>query len=227
MIELITRQYVFDNYRKLTAQIINMQQSMFDADDLFETADDKQRYIEMHDAIDLVPADIIKHNSVITFDHDNINTFTAAIAEKLTKICTRLQISDLIVMAEVKQRFVGNPGNKFEPFQQAVSKFHHITRDLAYKEAFRLSLTDMPALIDIMFWIGRCDAGAPAFIFFCDTNEKMAFTLCQYGGIHVTAYEPDMITHDLLESTGMYFVEGRCEEEFSDSSKITGRVAGI
>jgi len=225
MIEYITRQFVFNNYKVITSEIANVQKAMFDDDPLFEDQDDGKWYAEMHDAINIPPYDIKKYYGTISFDHSDIYTFTAALSAKLTKLLIKLNVNTLIVIACTKLNFVGNPDNKYPPLRKAITKFKEITRDLKYEEAFKISLIDLPTLIDIMFWLERCDARAPEFIYFADANEKIAFYLCKRGGVHAIQYGKKIISDELIESLDMYFVNDYCEEKFSTSSKIDGRMS--
>lgn len=223
MIELISRQFIFDNYRTITSEIIDIQKCMFDTDTLFEDGDDGKWYTEMHDAINIPYSDVKKHYSVVSFDYSELSTFTAALSKKLTQLLNILKVSDLIVIAHLKLNFIGNPGMKYRPFQKVIKKFVNLTTDLKYEEAFKVSLNDLPIFLDIAFWIGRCDASGPEYIYFSDVNETIAFSLCKSGGVHIIEYDKEVIFDELIENLGMYFVNGRCEEKFSTGSKIEGR----
>jgi len=223
MIELISRQSVFDNYKTLTSEIVEIQKSMFDSDPLFEDDDDGKWYAEMHDAINIPHHDIKKYYSIVSFDHTNINTFTIALTEKLQALLIKLNVRDLIVIAHLKLSFVGNPNNTYLPFQKAINKFKEITKDLEYEEAFKINLIDLPTFIEIIFWIERCDARSPEFIYFSDANESISFYLCKHGGIHIIEYAKEIISDELIKSLNMYFVNDHCEEKFSLNSKIDGR----
>jgi hypothetical protein len=223
MIELITRQFVFDNYKVITSQIVDIQKAMFDSDPLFENGDDGKWYTEMHDALNIPVSDIKKYYSVVSFDHGDVSTFTIALSEKITMLLTKLNVKELIVIADLKLNFIGNPDNKYQPFQKAIKKFKDITPNLEYEEAFKISLTDLPTLIEIVFWIERCDARAPEFIYFSDVNETIAFYLCKSGGIHIIEYGEEIVFDELIENLDMYFVNGHCDEKFSDGSAIEGR----
>ncbi|MEJ2905181.1 hypothetical protein WAE58_22235 [Pedobacter panaciterrae] len=225
MIELITRKLVFDTYKIITSKIVEIQKSMLDDDPLFEDGDDGKWYMEMHDAIDIPPHDIRSYYSIISFDHTDITTFTIALSEKLTSLLIKLNVSDLIVISDLKLSFVGNSDNKYPPFQKATQKFNAITKDLEYDEAFKISLIDLPTFIEIIFWIERCDARAPEFIYFCDADEKIAFYLCKSGSIHIIEYANKILSDDLIESLEMHLINGYCEEKFSSSSKIEGRIS--
>lgn len=123
----------------------------------------------------------------------------------------------------MKLNFIANPDNSYQPFQEAVNKFKDITKDLTYDEAFKIDLTDLTSFIEIAFWIARCDARGPEYIYFSDTNDTIAFYLCKSGGIHITEYGKEIIVDELIENLDMYFINGHCEEKFFNGSKIEGR----
>jgi hypothetical protein len=223
MIEHITRQFVFDNYKVITSQIVEIQKAMFDSDPIFENGDDGKWYTEMHDALNIPVSDIKKYYSVVSFDHSDISTFTIALSEKITMLLTKLKVKDLVVIADLKRNVIGNPDNKYQPFQKAIKKFKDITPNLEYEEAFKISLTDLPTLIEIVFWIERCDTRAPEFIYFSDVNETIAFYLCKSGGIHIIEYGEEIVFDEVIENLDMYFVNGHCDEKFSDGSAIEVR----
>lgn len=102
-------------------------------------------------------------------------------------------------------------------------KFEEMTKDLKYEEAFKIDLNDLQVLIEIAFWIVRCDASAPAYIYFSDVKERIAFNICKSGGIHLIEYDKEIVFDEQIND--MYFVNGSCEEQFSASSKIEGRMS--
>ncbi len=87
-------------------------------------------------------------------------------------------------------------------------------------------MKSLPKLIEIAFWVERCDSSCHRFIYFADVKERLAFYLCKSGGgIHIIEFDCDIITDEIIEGLDMYFVNGRCEEKFSNNSKIDGRVS--
>ncbi len=61
-----------------------------------------------------------KYYSVVSFDHSEIATFTAELSEKMVSMLNRLNIEEVIMIGHVKLEFVGNPDNKYRPFQRAI-----------------------------------------------------------------------------------------------------------
>lgn len=129
------------------------------------------------------------------------------------------------MIGDVKLEFVGNPDNRYKPFQKAIKSFAELTGDIKYDEALIVDIKSLPKLIEIAFWMQRCDSSCPEFIYFADAKERLAFNICKSGSIHIIEFDCDIITNEIIEGLGMYFVKGHCEEKFSASSKIEGRMS--
>jgi hypothetical protein len=226
MLKPVTRDFIFENFNAITSEIIEIQTSMFDDDPAyFLKDDDRQWYYDMHDAVSLEVKKIKKYYSVVSFDHSEIATFTAELSKKMVYLLNQLNVEEVIMIGDVKLEFVGNPDNKYMPFQKAIKSFAELTGDIKYDQALIVDMKSLPKLIDIAFWMERCDSSCPEFIYFADVKEQLAFYLCKSGGIHIIEFDCDIVTDEIIEGLGMYFVNGRCEEKFSESSKIDGRMS--
>jgi hypothetical protein len=84
-------------------------------------------------------------------------------------------------------------------------------------------MSSLPEFIEIMFWITRCNAGAPEYIFLFDEKEQIQINICKYGNVHLTEYNKEQITESKLKTLGWTIIEGREFDNFSDDEKITGR----
>ena len=226
MIKPVTRDFVFKNFAAITSEIAEIQTAMFDDDpDYFLKDDDRQWYYDTHDAIALEAKKIKKYYSVISFDHTQITTFTDELSKKMVYLLNQLNIEEVVMIGHVKLEFVGNPDNKYKPFQKAIKSFAELTGEIKYDEALIVDMKSLPKLIEIAFWMERCDSSCPEFIYFSDVKERLAFYICKSGGVHIIEFDCDIVTDEVIEGLGMYFVKGRCEEKFSDSSKIEGRMS--
>jgi len=226
MIRPVTRDFVFKNFDSITSEIIEIQTAMFDDDPAhFSKDDDRQWYYDMHDAIALEAKKIKKYYSVVSFNHTEITTFTDELSRKMVDLLNQLNVEEVIMIGDVKLEFVGNPDNKYKPFQKAIKSFAELTGDIKYDEALIVDIKSLPKLIEIAFWMERCDSSCPEFIYFADVKERLAFNICKSGGIHIIEFDCDIITNEIIEGLGMYFVKGHCEEKFSASSKIEGRMS--
>jgi len=226
MIRLVTRDFIFKNFTAITSEINEIQTSMFDDDpECFLKEDDRQWYYDMYDAVDVKPKKIKKYYDVVSFDHTEIATFTAELGKKLINLLTQLFIDEVIMIGHIKLDFIGSPENTYKPLQKAIKSFVRLTGDIKYNEALIADTRSLPSLIDIAFWLGRCDSSCPEYIYFADVKQGIAFYLCKSGGIHVIQFDCTIVSDEIIEGLDMYFVKGRCEEKFSGSSKIEGRMS--
>jgi len=224
MITLVSRQSVFDKYRKITEKISTLQRLLYDDDpECFASEHDRIEYQTSFDAKDILIERSKKIYSVLSFPHENIKSFPDALSQKLTALFAELEIKHLVMISHFKMNFVGNLNNTYPPLQVAFKKFEKITGYLDYDEAFTFDTKDLADLIEIAFWIERCDAAGPEFIFFFDQDEKLAFYLCKDGNVHAIEFENEILSDMVLSRTGWEFVQGSCVDKFSNTSKIEGR----
>jgi len=222
MITLITRQEVFAKHPHITSEIAAMQRDFYD-DDCFENEQDLAAYRDMFDARHMHVSKPERWYSVITLKHADISTYVEVLSEKLLKLLRKFGIRNLLMLGHYKMAFFGNRDNNHLPLQNAVKQFYKLTGSSNYNEAIKFDVDYLPLLLDIAFWIGRCDARAPEFIYFHDHDEKLAFYLCKYGALHLVEFNKKAFSLDLTAEEGWQFVRGSCKEQFSESSKIEGR----
>ena len=224
MITLISRKRIFDKYHKIAEEISTMQRQFYDDDPVcFASEYDRIEYKTSFDAKDIHIETTKKLYSVLSFPHEDIETFPSALSQKLTTLFAELAVEQLVMISHFKMNFVGNLNNTYPPLQVAFKKFEKITGHVDYDEAFTFDTKDLADLIEIAFWIGRCDAAGPEFIFFFDQDEKLAFYLCKDGNVHAIEFENEILSDMILSRTGWEFVHGSCVDKFSNTSKIEGR----
>lgn len=224
MITLIDRQTVFGKYKYIAEEIAGMQSLFFDDDlEYFENEQDRVEYLKLFDAKDLFIKKPQKFYSVISFDHSKIATFSNVLSQKLLALLSDLRVNSLVMIAHYKMNFVGNIENTYRPLQAAFKKFEEITKNINYSEVFEFGIEDLPKLLEIVFWIERCDASGPEYIFFHDQDEKIAFYLCKDGNVHIIEFNIEILSDSMLSKNGWEFVQGQCYNKFSATSKIEGR----
>ncbi|WP_316787720.1 hypothetical protein [Pedobacter frigoris] len=215
MITLIKRKDILEQYKIATSLLVSFQKDTFDDNpEYFEENDDRNWYYETNDAVHIdFPKPKMLH-SVIAFNHSDLSTYTKALSEKLNLLLTRLHIENVVMIGSHKQSLCGVPDHTYKPYRNAISSFLVITNDIQYEEAIVLELADLPKLLDIAFWFNRCGGKTPEYIYFCDTNEKLCFSICRYGNIHICEYHNEVVTDELLEGLDMHFDDGRCQDQF-------------
>src|SRR3954465_6084800 len=139
MIQLIDRNIVFEKYNNITTVISEMQKAFYEEEYLEEFCKgEKERndYLELFDAKQFSFPKLERTYLVISFDHDDIKTFTKVLSDNLKRLLTDIGIMKFIVIAHYKMEFVGNIDNKFPPLQKAFKKFKAITNNIDYSGAF-------------------------------------------------------------------------------------------
>jgi len=226
MIQLIDRSTVFSKYKNITTEISEMQKAFFEEEyleRLCETENERNDYLNLFDAKHFSLPAIAKTYKKIEFDHTDLKTFARTLTDKLKSLLAEINVNKFVIVSHYRLPFVGNIDNKYPPLQRVFRKFKAITNDIEYHEAIETDFQHLFDLIDIAFWIERCDPSGPEFIFFHDVEERLSFNICKYGTVHVIEYQNEYLTEKLLNRNGWYLVEDSCFEKFSKDGKIKGR----
>ncbi len=226
MTNLVDRNIIFKNYKKIAAEISEMQRAFFDEDYLkeyCETKEEEDEYLKLFDAKDLKLPEVEKTYKKISFDYTDLKTFSKALTDNLKKLLEQIKVKKLVVITHYKMPFVGNIDNKYLPLQKAFNRLKAITNDIEYDNAFETDIDTLFDLIDIDFWIERCDASGPEFIFFHDVKEKLSFNICKYSNVHVIEYGRKRLTKKLLNQNGWYLIKDECFDKFTKDGRIKGR----
>lgn len=118
---------------------------------------------------------------------------------------------------------LGAKKNNYPPLKESRKRFERLIGKSNCNEALLIDLEDFSQCIDTFFWLERCDPSSPEFIFFADKEDRFAFTLCKYGNLHITEFENEILTEEILNGTDWYFLDERCYNIFSETSTIEGR----
>ena len=223
MIKTVLRQEIFTINKNITSLIHELQMEMYEDDDNFEDEEGKAEYDAQFDALDIRLEQPKQYNSIIDFSHDDIFTYTATLSEKLVNLLRKLSIKELYIISVLKMELLGAKKNNYIPLKESVKRFEKLINNSNHNEAFELDLENLPQCIETFFWLQRCDTSSPEYLFFIDKEDRFAFTICRYGNLHTTEFETEILTEDILNDTGWYFVNERCYEKFSETNVIDGR----
>lgn len=225
MIKLVSRKEAVEQKRIICSALSKLQQAFYDEEmlQLYKEDGEEQLYWEQFDLYKESPINYAATHTIIGLSHTDIHSFTPLLAEKLKALLTVLGCHKLILLAHIKRDLFGNTAAEFAPLANAYKQLRKITGQQSYKEALATNLEDLPALIDIFFWISRCDPAAPEYIFFFDADEKVEFTICKYGNIHLTQFGNEVLTSTTLQTHGWRVIEGTEWDNFTEDSIIPGR----
>ncbi len=226
MIKPILRQDIFKTNRNILSLIGELQNAMYQDDD-FENEYEKLQYQTSFDVLNLQIESTEQFYSIIDFPHDNIDTYTSTLSKKLLHLLKKLHTKELYIVSGLKNNLTGAKRNKYKPLKDSVIRFEKLSGIENYDEAFELDLDDLPQCIETFFWLQRCDPSSPEFLYFVDKSDRFAFNICRYGNIHITEFEEELITTELLDKQGWEIITERCREKFSESTAIKGRKLNI
>ncbi len=222
MISLLKRTDALKNTINLKNTVISFQNVMYPEDYDTYTSDE----LEIYDVYNSNEFEIIKeadeYSNDISINYTDINSYTVKIAEKLIDLLQKVKTEELYIISHLKLDFFGNLNNKHKPLANAYKELKKITNSNSYNEAFRITVDELPVLINIFFWTERCDPSTPEYVFFADINDRFVFYLCKYGNVHTIEYGQTILT-DAAQNSGWDIITDRCYDKFTDDGSIKGR----
>lgn len=222
---LTKRTDITKNKPIISSELTKMQKAFYDEDILNCYKDDNEEHLYQarFDCMHFETIEYNTFNKIISLNHTDINTFTTKLSIKLKELFQTIKAHNFFVLSHLKMDFFGNRDNDFEPLVQAYKKLKKLIGTNTYKEAFTFNQHELNEYIDILFWTTRCDMSIPEYIFIFDENEKIQINLCKYGNLHLTEFNEERFTPNLLETMGWNIIEEREYDNFSSDGKIDGR----
>jgi hypothetical protein len=217
--KLIERSQIFKQQKHISSLIKGFQESLFDEE--FDKVDD-----EMFDAISLKIEKVKNTGFSIMLNHSDINSYPKELAKKLKELLTYLKTEKLTLISHLKLDFYGNLEHDYEKVINAYSKLSKITNSKTYKEAIESEIEEINNLVEILFWLERCDASIPEYVFWTDTKDRFCFYFCKYGNIHFVDFtNGNLISETELENFG--FIVNEDYDQFSENGIIENRQINI
>ncbi len=205
--KLIKRKEVFEKHKNILSWINCFQKACFD-----EEYDEINN--EMFDVLRFETKQIKNNSFILSFNHNKINSFSEELAQKLILLFEFLNVKELILMSHLKVNFFGNIEHDNENVINSYSELKKITLTQSYSEAIVVTIAELPKLIEIFFYLQKCDASSPEYIFWFDINENFCFHLCQYGNIHFTDFtNGQLISERQCLDLQMKIIKGQCSEK--------------
>lgn len=225
MIKLIDRKEVVEKSKYIESVISGLQKVFYDEDDLiyYETETEKNKYKEIFDFIDGREKKVEYFNNIIGINHQDINTFTSEFSIRLESLLTHVGYSEFYILSHLKVDFFENRKNRYKPLVESYRKLEKVVGSKTYKEAFQINIENLKEIVEILFWMTRCDMSIAEYIFIFDKSGKLQLHICKHGNIHLAEYDNHLLTDDILTKYGWKIIDGREIDQFSDSSAISGR----
>jgi hypothetical protein len=224
MIKLTNRNEIKKSKKIISSELSKLQKAFYDDETFEEYKEDNEEhiYLEMYDFLNHDLSEYKTFNTIIGINHCNINTFTAELSSKVKELLNAINASEFILISHLKLDFFGNRKNKFKPLVNAYKNLEKIVGQKSYEEAFIFDLESLPEIIEMLFWITRCDPSAPEYLFLFDNEQKIQISLCKYGNIHLTQFDKEVLTEKKLSTLGWAIIEEE-SDNFTEDGAIDGR----
>lgn len=226
MITLVNRSQIIEGHQVIASELAKMQHAFFDEEalELYREDKEEQTYLERFDCLDKQPLKYQTFSKVIGLHYTDLGSFTNVLSAKLQELFYEVDTEQIFVLSHLKLNFFGNRGNAYTPLVNAYTKLEYITGATAYSEAFVVGLNDLPAMVEVLFWLTRCDPSVAEYIFLFDKEQKVQICICKYGNVHLTEFKNERLTNGLLTDKGWRIIEGEEFDNFSEGGAIDGRV---
>lgn len=212
---LIERNQIFQKYKNISSLINGFQKSFFDKD--YDSTED-----EMFDALKLGAEKNHESGFSLMINHKEINSYPKVLFEKLKTLLEVLNTDKLILISHLKIDFFGNLEHDYEKVINAYTELSKITNSKTYKETIETSVSEIEKLVEIFFWLERCDASIPEYVFWHDTKERFCFYFCKYGNIHFINFTNEKLMTD-TELINLGFIVNEDYDQFSLDGSIENR----
>jgi hypothetical protein len=210
---LIERKKIFQTYNNITSLIKGFQKAFFDEEN--DSLED-----EMFDALNFEPKKASNSSFNLSVNHNILDTFPEQLSERINGLFDLLNVEQFIIISHLKLDLFGNTDHNYDKVKNSYEQLKKITISESYKEAILADKKDLPKLIDILFWLERCDGGIPEYIFWFDTNERFCFHLCQYGKIHIIDFtNGNLINKEQLAELKFEILEDKCYDQFMEENQ--------
>ncbi|MGX7689484.1 hypothetical protein ACWA1C_20125 [Flectobacillus roseus] len=225
MITLITRQELLTTNKRIGSSITEIQKDFYSEEMLQDYKDENQEHLywEMYDFVNHDVIEQESHSKILSLNHSNIRTFTKKLSQKLEELFLVIGTSEFYVVTFLKCDFFGNRENNYKPLARTYEKLEKIVGKNTYKEAFHFDKSSLFDMVEVLFWISRCDPSVSDFMFLYDKDGQIQMFICKYGNIHLTELGSEKLTEGLLNSHGWTVIDGPEYDNFSQNGKINGR----
>ena len=197
MINLLERDY-FKN-KDFTAYIIKSMQEalsygLLDGIDDEQELKDMKEYTEInYDFLDINCNNYKEQyvsSKILHLNINDISCYSDILGEKLISLLKSINAESVAIILNTKcDWFIQK--NNYKPVHKALKELREIVRKKNYYGAFDVDFKYLKQMIEIVFWLGRCNASLPYIHLICE-KQKVSFMICKYGNLHVDIYSKEI-----------------------------------
>jgi len=217
--KFIEREQIFLTHKNISSLIKEFQTIFFD-----ENVEEND--FEMFDALTLKTEETTRKGFSLMINHKEIDSYSKALTNKLKALLGHLNTEKLILISHFKIDFFGNLKHDYEKVINAYETLSIITKSKTFKETIETKVSEINNLVEIFFWLERCDPSTPEYLFWTDTKERFCFYFCKYGNIHFIDFtNGNLISEKELASLG--FIVNEDYDQFTENGIIENRQLNI
>lgn len=216
MIQLVTRKETVKSKPIIGSELAKLQKAFFDSDmlDYYKADNEEQLYLDQFDCIHNEVLEYPVFDKVLSLNHHEIETFIPILAKKLRDFLENIHVQHLLLITHLKLDFLKNRQIRKGRLGKSYKKLETIINNKSYNEAIVFDLDRLPDMIEVIFWMTRCDLSAAEYILFFDTNEKVQFFICKYGNVHLTEFKQENLSEEKLTALGWHILSGQEVDNF-------------
>jgi hypothetical protein len=208
VIKLLERDY-FKN-KDFTAYIIKSMQEALSYG-LLDGIDDEQELKDMKEYIETnydflgINCDNYKEqyvsSKILHLNITDIGCYPDILGEKLISLLKSINAESITIILDTKCDWFSQ-NNNYKPVRKSLKELREIVGKKNYYGAFEVDFKHLKQMIEIVFWLGRCNASLPYIHLICE-KQRVSFMICKYGNLHVDTYSKEIdksIEESYLES---------------------------
>ena len=224
-IKLLSRKRSVENKPVIQTELTSFQNLFFDEEILKEHIENKEEHL-YHNIFDFLNEETIEYDfktKIIGIDPICIDTFTNELSIKLVALLQSYGIEELIFLSHLKFNVFGWREKGSSPLEKAHQHLEKIVGSSFYDEALLIPIAQLHKIVNIAFWLTRCDPSIPEYLLFFDTNEHLHFFICKYGNVHFTELSEKHLDEEEFCELGFSLITGQEWDYFSENGNIQGR----
>lgn len=150
-------------------------------------------------------------SKILHLNINDISCYTDILGEKLISLLKSINAESVAIILNTKcDWFIQK--NNYKPVRKALKELREIVGKKNYYGAFDVDLKYLKQMIEILFWLVRCNASLPYIHLICE-KQKVSFMICKYGNLHIGIYskEIDENIEELYSKNDFIAIDGEYE----------------
>lgn len=163
-------------------------------------------------------------NFILSLQAKSAKGHTKALSKEVRKLCEALNVSTLIFLGDTKTAWLYQQ-NDYKPAKEAYDFLNENKIGKTFNGGLKVDMQNLEMFLYHFIWLTRSNASLPYF-YFSDEQQMFLGIICQYGNLHIDILNCDIeeeFRKAVLKTKLEYYIQAHCYNQFSKSSRISGR----